>query len=177
MSTYLGCTTLGSGPVNESPTGMGMASVGAGTLAAPLGTGIFRGGQAQEFHECSGGIEAGEVSEFRHRGDGYGKLDATPGLEGFDHRAQAPGFGRRVELLFQALKSLGGFAHSPDIFLEDHVLCGRETDDLRAPSEMGWTPGGAACIADVMPEPEGFEPKFCRLGVLDGICTSPAEIA
>jgi hypothetical protein len=125
----------------------------------------------------SGIVDAGEVPECRDGGPGHDTLHATPGLEGFDHRTQAPDVDLLVECLFKALKSLGVGAHGPDICLEDHWLCGCGTDDLGEPSEMGWTPVGAARGADVMPKQEGFEPQCRRLEVLHGIFPSPAEVA
>jgi hypothetical protein len=156
---------------------MGITRFGAGTLRALLRTRVLRGDEPQELHELSGIVEAGEVPECRDGGHGHDKLKATQGLGGFDHRTQAPAFDLLVEFLFNALKSLGVFAHGPDICLEDYVLGGCETNDLGKPSEMGWTPVGAARVADILPKQAGFAPKFRRLEVLHGIFTRPAEIA
>jgi hypothetical protein len=43
-------------------------------------------------------------------------------------------------------------------------------------TEVSWAPGGLARIADVVPQQAGFQPKFRRLEVCDGIFTSPAPI-
>ena len=86
MPTHLGGIPIGPGAFNESTTGMGIAGFGDGPLPAALPRGIFRGDQAQEFHEFSGVLKAGEVTEFGHGGDGHGELHATQGLQGFDDR-------------------------------------------------------------------------------------------
>src|SRR5215813_6976495 len=70
------------GAFNEGATGMAIPGFGNGTLAASLATGVFRGNEAQKFHEFSGGIEARQVSELGHGGYGHRELDAAQGLEG-----------------------------------------------------------------------------------------------
>ena len=65
---------------------MGIPGFGHGPLPASLTAGVFRGDQPQEFHQLPGVIEACEVPEFSHGGDGHGELDATQGLERFDDR-------------------------------------------------------------------------------------------
>jgi hypothetical protein len=76
----------GPGAFPERATRMRVAGCGARTLPASLATGILRGDQPQEFHELSGMIDACQVAEFSHHGDGHGALDPTQGLEGLDAR-------------------------------------------------------------------------------------------
>jgi hypothetical protein len=64
---------------------MGIPGFGHGTLSASLARGVLRGNAAQKFHECSGGIEACQVAELGHGGDGHRALAAAQGLEGFDY--------------------------------------------------------------------------------------------
>jgi hypothetical protein len=82
------CSGIAIGPraFDERATGVGVAGFGEGTLPASLTAGVFRGDEPQEAHQLSGVIEAREVAEFRHGGDGHGELDATQGLERFDDR-------------------------------------------------------------------------------------------
>jgi hypothetical protein len=68
------------------------------------------------------------------------------------------------------------FGDRPDVFLKDHLLRGGGTDDVAEPPEVGRAPGSLARIADVVPQQEGFQPKFRRLEVCDGIFTSPTQI-
>jgi hypothetical protein len=56
--TPLGGVAIRPGAGNESATGMGVAGVGKRPLAASLPRGIFRGEQAQDWHACSGGLNA-----------------------------------------------------------------------------------------------------------------------
>src|SRR4030095_6699721 len=59
----------------------------------------------------------------------------------------------------------------------EHELLRRGgTDDLAEPSEMGWAPGGAACVTDIVPQEKGFPPKLGGLHSTDGICTRPAQV-
>jgi hypothetical protein len=80
----------------QDPTGMRMARCGDGALTTPLTRGLFCGDQSQALHEFSRGIEAAEVAEFRHQGDGHGTLHTAPGLQCLDHWVHAPGVGLRV---------------------------------------------------------------------------------
>jgi len=122
-------------------------------------------------------IEACQVAECRHRGDGHGALDPTQGLEGLDDSVSTPSFDLCLAFLFQSLESRGVFIDGSDVCLEDHWLSRGGTDDFREPSAMGRTPSGPARLADVMSEPEGFETELSRLEVSQGIFTGAAEIA
>ena len=153
-----------------------MPGFGDGALAAALARGIFRGDQAQKFHEFSGIIEARQVSKFGHRGDRDSELHTAECLQGLDHRVQAPRFDLLLEFVFETLESLGVFVDRADVFLEDNLLRGCGTDDFGEPPEMGWVPGCPARVPDVMSEQEGFEPKLGVLEIAEGIFTRPTEV-
>jgi hypothetical protein len=99
MPTDVGGIARGPSPFDHGPTRMGMAGFGEGPLPAALAPGVFRGDQPQAFHPLSRVLNAREVTEFRHGGDGHGALDATQGLEGFDDRIYTPGLDLFVEFL------------------------------------------------------------------------------
>jgi len=123
-----------------------MPGCGHGPLAASLARGVFRGNASQKFHEFSGGIEARQVSELGHGGDGDRALDAAQGLEGFDHGVEAPGFDPFLELLCETLEAFRVFGHGADIFLKDHLLRRCWANHLREPPERGRVPGGPARV-------------------------------
>ena len=85
MPTDFGGVPIGPGALDQRTPGMAIASFGNRALLAPRPTGAFRGRQASIGHALAGVVEAGEVSEFGHRGDRDGKLHAAQGLERFDH--------------------------------------------------------------------------------------------
>ena len=85
MPTDFGGGPRGPGALAQRPPGMASASFGHRTRRAPRPTGGFRGCQASIGHELAGGVEAGEGTEFGHRGDRDGTLHAAQGLERFDH--------------------------------------------------------------------------------------------
>ena len=177
MPADLGGIARGPGTFHERATGMGLAGFGDGALAALLSAGVFRGDETQELHEWSGIVKAGEVPEFGDGGHGYGELPATQGLEGLDHRLQAPGFHLLVEFLFEPLESLCRLGDRPDICLKDHVLRGGGTDHLSEPPEVGWAPAGPACIADIVSEQKGLESELGSLEVSPRIFAGAGEIA
>ena len=119
MPAHLRWVPIRPSAFNEGATGMGMPGCGHGTLAASLATGVFRGHEAQKLHEFSGGIEACQVAELGHGGDGHRALDAAQGLEGFDHWMEAPGFNPLLECLFETLEACSVFGHGADICLKD----------------------------------------------------------
>jgi hypothetical protein len=110
------------GAFDQSTTGMRIPRFGNGPLSASLARGVYRGHEAQKFHECSGGIEARQVAELGHGGDSHGAWHPTQGLKGLDHRVQTPGFDLLVECLFETLEAFGVVGHGADIFLQDGVL-------------------------------------------------------
>ena len=99
---------------------------------------------------CLGVLETAQVAEFGHEGDGHRELDATHGLEGLDDGGQTPALDLLSEFGLQALESFLMFRHGPDVLLEDDLLGGRGTDHFRQPAQMGWPPGGAALIPDIL---------------------------
>jgi hypothetical protein len=90
---------------------------------------------------------------------------------------EAPRFDPGVECLFETLEAFGVFGDRSDIFAADNLLSRRRTDDLCEPPQVGRTPGGPACRADILAQSERLEAKFGRLEVTDGIFPSPAEVA
>jgi hypothetical protein len=129
-----------------------MIAMRRGTLSASLARGVFRGNESQKFHEFSGGIEARQVSELGHGGDGHRELYAAQGLEGFDHWVEAPGFDPLLECLFETLKAVRVFVDRSDIFLKDDLLRRCWANHLREPPEMDGVPGGPARVPYVVPE-------------------------
>jgi hypothetical protein len=63
-----------------------------------------------------------------------------------------------------------------DVCLEHALLCRGGTDDLAAPPEVGWTPGGPARRTDSVPQEKGCALALRRLKSADGICTRPAQV-
>ena len=82
-----------------------------------------------------------------------------------------------MEFLFQTLQTFGVFVDRPDVFLEDNLLGRGRTDHLAEPAQVGRAPGGPACIADIMSQQKGFQPKLGRLEIPDGVFTRPAQVA
>ena len=123
---------------------MGVTGFGNRALPALFACGIFRRDEAQIFHQFSWGIKAREVANFGHDGDGDGTLDAAQGLQGLNHRVQAPRFDLVLEFLFETLQSFGSAPERPDIFLKDDLLRRGGTDDFREPPEVGRAPIGPA---------------------------------
>jgi hypothetical protein len=154
-----------------------MASFGEGTLPAALSTGILRGDQPPELPQLSWGIDACQVATFSYRGDRHGELDAAPGLEGFDDGRSTPGLDRLGEFLLETRESLRVFIDRPAIFLEDHVLGRRGTDDLAEPPEVGWAPHGPAGRAKIGAQEKRVEPELGGLEITEGVFTRPSEVA
>jgi hypothetical protein len=165
------------GAFAQGASGMGVAGFGNGSLSASLTRGILRRNQAQELHELSGVIAAGEVAQFRHRGHRHRELHAAQRLKRLDDRGQPPGFDLLLEFLFEPLEAFGGFGDRPDICWENDGLRRGGTDHFREPSEMGRAPCGPARITDVVSEQDGFEAELGVFEIADGICTRPAEVA
>jgi hypothetical protein len=66
--------------------------------------------------------------------------------------------------------------HGADVFLRDDWLGWRGTDDLAEPPEVSRTPGGPACIPDVLSQEKRFEAKLRGLEIVDSIFTRPAPV-
>lgn len=122
MPTDFRRVAIGPGAFDQRPAGMGVPSLRDTALPAPLASRVFRWCEAQIVHQLSRGIETGEVPEFGHRGHRNRELDATQGLEGFDHRGEPPRRHLRCEFLLQARKTFGLLHHSSDVFLEHDLL-------------------------------------------------------
>jgi hypothetical protein len=80
------------------------------------------------------------------------------------------------KFLFQPLEAFVVFAHGADVFLKDNLLSRRGTDDFREPPQVGRVPIGPSCVADIVPEQEGFETELGIFAIADGVCTCPGEI-
>ena len=156
---------------------MGIPGLGDSTLPATLTTGIFRGGQSQVTHELSGIIKTREITQCCDDGDGPRELHATPCLQRLDHRIHTPRFDLVLEFVFETRQAFGVFVHCPDILLKDHLLSRGGTDDFAEPAEGGWAPGGPDGLANIVPQPQGFQTKFRGLEVTDGIFTRAAQVA
>src|SRR5262245_3312676 len=129
---------------------MGGTSLSHGTVSASLATGVFRGNEAQKFHELSGSIKARQIAALSHGRYGHCKLDAAQGLQGFHHGVEAPGFDPLLEFLVETLETFGVFGNSADIFLKDDLLRRGRTAHLREPPEVGWSPMSLAGVAAIV---------------------------
>jgi hypothetical protein len=89
---------------------------------------------------------------------------------------QAPSLDGLLELLFPTRQAFGGFSDRPDVFWEDHVLRGGGTDHLAAPPEVGRAPGGSACLAEIVAEPDGLKPELRGLEGAEGLFTGTGEV-
>jgi hypothetical protein len=176
MAAHVGRIAIRPSAFDQGTAGMRVAGFRDAALATPFTTGVFRRRQAQVTHELAGGINTGQIAQVGDNGDGHGELHATQGLEGPDHRGQTPSFHRLVECLFKTLEAFGVFGDGPNVFLEDHLLRWRRTDDLRQPSEVGGAPIGLARLADILPQEQGFEAAFGGLEIAQGIFASAAQV-
>ena len=81
-----------------------------------------------------------------------------------------------LKCLLQTLQAFGVFVDRAHVCLEDTLLSRCGTDYFREPPEMGWAPGGPACVAEVVSEQKGCEPKLSRLDIADGLFTRAGEV-
>jgi hypothetical protein len=178
MTAEVGVLTVAvrPGAFHQSPSGMGIPGFGQRTLLAPLTRGILCRDSAQEFHECSGGIAPGEVAHFSHHRDGHRELHPAQGLQGFNHRLQAPRFHVILECLVETLEAFGVFVDGAAICLPDDVLRGG-ADHCREPPEMGRAPMGPAGGAAIVSEEERCESKLGVLKITEGVFTCPSEVS
>jgi hypothetical protein len=148
------------GAFPQRPAGMGVPGCGDGTLSASRTGGRCRGDQTQELHQFSRLVNAREVTERSDGRDGHDTRHATQGLEGLDHRAEAPGLDRLVECLCQALETCGVFGDRADLGLTDHLLSRCVADHFTQPPQVSWAPGRPARRANIVSEHKGFEPEL-----------------
>jgi hypothetical protein len=130
MPTDFRGVTVGPGALDQSATGMGIPGFGKSSLAASRPTGGFRRRQDHIVHELAGVVEACQVAEFCHCGDGHGALHAGSGLQRLNDRVQTPGEHVLVEVLFQTLQPFRVFGDRAEIFLTDEVLSRGGADDF-----------------------------------------------
>jgi hypothetical protein len=122
-------------------------------------------------------LEAGQVTEFGHEAPRDSALDAPQGLQRLNHGVSSPGVDVVMQFLLQTLQACGVLGDRPDVCVENDRLRGRGPDHCGAPPPMGWTPGGPARVPDILPQPEGFEPKLGGLAVPQGICAGAGALA
>lgn len=168
MSTAFGGLALGPGAFEQRPAGLGVAGCGHRPVPASLGTGVCRGDQAQACHECSGGINAGQVAHVGPQGHGHGPGDAAPGLESRHHRGHVPRGDLNLPCWCETLASCGLRLNGMDLCWKDEWLSRGGADHCCAPPEGGWAPGGSAGGADIVPESARLEAQLGVLASTDG---------
>ena len=140
MSAHLGWVAIGPGAFDQGPSGMGVAGCGHRPLPAWLTGGIFRGHQAQAFHQFAWMINTSAIANFCYHDHGAGAWHTAPGLQGLDHGVEAPGLHVIVPCLFETLEACGLLMNRPDLCLKDDWLRRGGTDHLREPAEVGRAP-------------------------------------
>ena len=176
MAAHVGRIARRPRAFDQGPTGLRVAGCRAAALATPFTTGVCRRRQAQVTHELAGGLNTGQIAPCGDEGDGHGELHATQGLEGLDHWGQTPSVHLLVECLFQTFEAFGVFGDGPHVCLEDHLLRGRRTDDLRQPAEVGGAPSGLARRAKILPQEKRFEAACGGLEIAQGIFARAAQV-
>src|SRR5439155_7313781 len=107
VAADLGWVAVGPGSLDEYASGVGVPSLGDAPLTTALPRSVFTGDETQVAHELSRILEAGEVAQFGHQGDGGEELHAAPGLKGFHYWQPAPALHQGGKVGFQALHALG----------------------------------------------------------------------
>jgi hypothetical protein len=176
MPTHVGGLAVGPSPFDPGTTGMGIPGFGNGPLPASLTAGVFRGDQTPALHQLPRVLDARQVAECSHGGDGHGALDATQGLERFDDRISTLGCALVVECLLETPQAFRVCMDSPDVFLKDQLLSRGRTDHLREPAPVGRPPGGLARLAEILPQPTRVQPKVGGLEIADGLFTGAAQV-
>jgi hypothetical protein len=92
-------------------------------------------------------------------------------------RVHTPGGYRLVERLCQTPQPFRGFGDGAAICLQDPGRRRGRADDFAAPAEGGRGPGGPAGLAQIVPQPAGFQPQCRGLEVTDGLFTRAAQVA
>jgi hypothetical protein len=177
MPADFGGIAIRPGTFHERAPRMRVAGCGERTLPAALPRGIFRGDQPQALHEWSRILDAREGTEFRDRIDGHRTLDLTQGLEGFDDGLSTPRWDLFVECLFQPLESLAVCGDRADVCLADQLLRGCGPDDCRAPSKVGWPPGGPALITEILTQQEGLQAVRGGLEIPNRLLAGAGQVA
>src|SRR5688500_7567930 len=113
MPTDFGGIAIGPSPCDQGTTRMGIAGFGHGPLPGLRTAAGFLWDQPPAFLQWPRVLEARQVAEFSHGGDGHGELDATQGLERFDDRRYPPGFDLVVECLLESAQAFRVFIESP----------------------------------------------------------------
>jgi hypothetical protein len=162
MSTDGGRLPLGPGPCDQDASGMGVSGLGDGTLPALVTRGRGRGDQAQAFHPLAWGIATGASATCGHHGHGGGTLPPAPGLQGVDHRGQAPRWDRLWPVVLQTLAPFGVCVHRSDVCVQDEVL--------------GRGPLGPAPVTASLSTHAGRETALGGRESAAGVCTRPGEI-
>jgi hypothetical protein len=176
MPAHCGRRLRGPGAFDQHTSGRGVPGLGHGTLLASLARGGCRGNQPQEFPQCSWGLKTRPGTHCGHHGAGHGAWHTTQGLQGVDHRTQAPGCDLLWQCLVKTPKTCGVCVHRTDIVLENAVRSGRWTHDFGEPSEGSRAPVGPASVADVLAEQAGCETELGVLESAEGIFPHPREV-
>jgi hypothetical protein len=130
VTTDRGRGALGPRALHADSPRRAVARFGEAPLPAPFATGVCTGNEAQGTHELPGRVEATEVPQCGHQGDGGNELDPAPRMDGRDHWRPAPGLDQGREFGCHALPPLGLLGHRPDVLLADNLLGGGRTDPL-----------------------------------------------
>src|SRR5262245_20795158 len=176
MAADLGRVAVGPGAFNQRPAGLGVPRFGHGAQSASLPRRICRRDQSQALHELSGVRKPAEVAEFGHRGGGHSAWHPTQGLQDRDHWGEAPRVHLVVECWLQTLKALRVCGDRAHLFLENDVWRRGGPAHLREPSEMVRVAGGPAGVAEIVPQPEGFEPECGGRERAAGLFACPTAI-
>lgn len=176
MATHLRGIAVRPSACDQHAAGMGMTGFRHPSLLAPLARGIFGWDSAQEFHQCAGMIEAGQVSNCCHQGDGHRALYATQGVEGVHHGMHAPRRALLAECVVQPPEALRVFRDGPNIFVKDDLLRRGGPDDFRQPPQVRRAPIGPARLANILAEQEGFETTLGVFDIADHLFAGPCEI-
>ena len=175
---HLGRIAVRPGAFDQSLAGMGIPGFGHRPLLAPLPGGVFRGDQAQKFHAVLLGYRT------RVRSPSAATMvtatvhwHAAQGLEGFDHRVEAPALPVLLACVFETLEAFGVFGDGTDICLKDDGLRRCRADAL--PRATGDGPGSSwpGRGADIVSEQEGLQTKLGVFEITEGIFTGPGEVA
>jgi len=167
----------GPGACDEYASGLGVACVGPRPLSAWRPGGVFRGGQAQAWPQCSGGSTPGPGTPGGSQGDGPRAGHAAQGLQSLDHRGQTPGWHGLVECVREPWEACGRRLPCADVFWKNIGWRGRGPDHVREPPQGGRAPRGPAGVAEIVVQHKGFQTAWGVFASTDGICTRPGEVA